>query len=127
MAFGFATLLYAVARAVRHELLGGILVALMMAFGLALRDQITHPGILVGLIVSTSICVVVMLRLGLAATVTGMVLSTLILLYPTTTWGGSWVANGSTVLALTVPVVAAFGAWMATRGARLDPGRGTAK
>jgi serine/threonine-protein kinase len=127
MAFGFATLLYAVARAVRHELLGGILVALMMAFGLALRDQITHPGILVGLIVSTSLYVVVMLRLGLAATVTGMVLSTLILLYPTTTWGGSWVTNGSTVLALTVPVVAAFGAWMATRGTRLDPGRGIAK
>jgi prepilin signal peptidase PulO-like enzyme (type II secretory pathway) len=107
--------------------LGGILVALMMAFGLALRDQITHPGILVGLIVSTSLYVVVMLRLGLAATVTGMVLSTLILLYPTTTWGGTWVANGSTVLALTVPVVAAFGAWMATRGTRLDPGRGIAK
>jgi serine/threonine-protein kinase len=123
LAFGFAVFLYGVTRLVRHKLLGGLLVATIMTFGLALRDQITHPGILVGLAVSCLAYVLVMLHFGLAATAAAMALANLIILYPTTTWGGSWITTGSTVLALTVPVVAAYGAWAATRGGPARRGR----
>ena len=118
MAFGFAVLLFAISRIVRGEKLAGWIFAALMAFGLALRDQITDPAILLALLLSTGVMAAVLLRFGLLASATMLVLGHLIILYPTTRYSDSWLTSGSTVLAFTVPLVAAYGAWIATLGSR---------
>jgi len=121
MALAFAVMLLVVARAVRSEVLGAWIFAIVLAFGLALRDQVTDPGILIGLLISTWVMAEIFLRFGLLASAATSGLAHLIILSPTTQYSENWLSTGSTVLAFTTVVVAAYGARIATRSAR---GRG---
>ncbi len=113
--FGLAVLLLVAARILRHDALGGLLVAVAMAVGLAMRDQVTDPVLFVGLLIQCALMVMMMLRFGLLMLVTLVAFANLAIMYPTTRFAESWFANGSTVLAMTVPLLAAYGAWAATR------------
>ncbi|MFQ5349070.1 MAG: serine/threonine-protein kinase [Thermoanaerobaculia bacterium] len=117
-ALGFAVLLLLLVKVARSELLGGLLFVALMLFGLALRDQITDPGLLIGLAAQLGLMAWVLLRFGLFAFAASVVLSNLVFMYPTTQFGVGWTATGSTALALTIPAVAAWGAWVCTRAVR---------
>jgi serine/threonine-protein kinase len=121
---GFAVLTLVVIRAVRSEPLGALLVAGVMTFGLAMRDQVTDPGLLLGVLAQCLLITWLLLRHGLLAYATAIVLTNMVVMYPTTRFGGSWLATGSTALALTVPLVAAYGAWASSRSTRRPGARG---
>jgi serine/threonine-protein kinase len=115
---GFAVLALVVVRAVRHEPLGLLLVAGLMTFGLAMRDQVVDPGLQIGALAQSGLLLWLLLRSGLLAFTTAVVLINLVLLYPTTRFGEGWAATPSMALALTVPAVAAFGGWVSARAVR---------
>jgi hypothetical protein len=107
---------------VRYEPLGALLVAGLLTFGLALRDQVADPGLLLGMLAQCLLILWLLLRHGLLAYTTAIVLTNMVIMVPTTRFGGSWLATASTAMALTVPLVAAYGAWTsARREGRLEP------
>ena len=114
-ALGFAVLLFVVVRVVRSGPVGALLVAGLMTFGLALRDQVADPALLMGVFAQCLLILWLLLRQGLLAYATTIVLTNMVLMYPTTRFGGSWLATGSTAMALMVPLVAAYGAWASAR------------
>jgi len=114
-ALGVAVLTLVAVRAVRREPLGGLLVAGLMTFGLAVRDQVSDPALLLGVLALCGLHVWVLLRAGLLAFATAVVLTNTVLMYPTTRFGEGWSATGSMALALTVPAVALYGAWVSSR------------
>ena len=61
------------------------------------------------------LAVEVFLRFGLLAFVAMNVLNNFITLTPTTQYSSSWLSTGSTLLAFSTVVVAAYGATVATR------------
>jgi hypothetical protein len=115
MGLAFAMLLLVLARIARNDEIGAVLMAVVLTFGLALRDRVDEPTVIVALLLSVWIPAQAFLRFGLLAFVTSYVLAHAIMLPPTTQYSNNWLATGSTVLALTSVVVAAFGAWTATR------------
>jgi hypothetical protein len=122
-ALGFAVLTFVVVRVVRSEPVGALLVAGLMTFGLALRDQVADPALLVGVFAQCLLILWLLLRQGLLAYATTIVLTNMVLMYPTTRFGGSWLATGSTAMALMVPLVAAYGAWASARRGGPSPRR----
>ena len=52
---------------------------------------------------------------GLLTLVTAVIVTNLAIMYPTARFADSWLSSASTVLVLTVPAIAAYGAWVATR------------
>jgi hypothetical protein len=110
-ALGFAVLTFVVVRAVRYEPLGALLVAGLLTFGLAMRDQLADPALLLGVFAQCILILWLLLRHGLLAYAVTIVLTNMVLMVPTTRFGGSWLATGSTAMALMVPLVAAYGAW----------------
>ena len=114
-ALGFAVLTLVVVRAVRYEPLGALLVAGLMTFGLVMRDQLADPALLLGVFAQCILILWLLLRHGLLAYTVIIVLTNMVLMVPTTRFGGSWLATGSTAMALMVPLVAACGAWTSVR------------
>ena len=115
LGLAFAVLLLFLARLARNDEIGAVLMAVVLTFGLALRDRVDEPAVIVALLLSVWVPAQAFLRFGLLAFVTSYVLAHAIMLPPTTQYSDGWLATGSTVLALTTVVVAAFGAWTATR------------
>jgi hypothetical protein len=122
-ALGIAVLTFVVFRAVRYEALGALLVAGLMTFGLAMRDQLADPALLLGVFAQCILILWLLLRHGLLAYAVTIVLTNMVLMVPTTRFGGSWLATGSTAMALMVPLVAAYGAWASARRGGPSPPR----